>query len=507
MKTPMKKEQGAILVMGALILVILIGIAAYALDLGRLYVLRAEMQNAVDAAAISAASELDGEAGARDRAMLAANQEILNHLAHFSKQSELLQDLQAEDFTFYSWIGSKSDPSEKPSDCSETEVGKCDATGDDDASYVKINLQPEGADDSYYTVDLFFLPVLSLVTSEPVATTASTRVAALAGSHLNVCDFPPVFICDPTEGGGSDLIPGQQVVLHEQGPGAPWGPGTFGWLHPYDEELDKNDDPLDDGLNSTKLLAHRLGSRYAEKCTSTLEVRGGQIANWPRWALNTRFGIYKRPEYRNQFFLAAPNIVEYPRDDNLTLKADGECEAEPAERFGNGDWNVTECHPDLTQDDQQPSTFSRGDYRSKYHTDVDDYPVSLLNSGSRFEHYNWELSSSGSLPDNNMSNIHDDEKDRIRNGDPSLLNPPIYYDEFDVYKRRELFVGVVACAAHDVKANSVININDVGVRFMRFFLTEQVPKSSEGIRIYAEFIEQVGEDEDEHFKNIIQLYE
>ncbi|MDX1351864.1 MAG: pilus assembly protein TadG-related protein, partial [Thiomicrorhabdus sp.] len=172
----MKKEQGAILVMGAFILTILIGIAAFALDLGRLYVLRAEMQNAVDAAAISAASELNGEAGARDRAMAAASQEVLGHLAHFSKQSELLDNLQPENFTFYTWIGSNSDASEQPSDCNKTADGKCLASGDDDASYVEVRLEPTG--DGPYTIDLFFLPVLQLMTTEPVASTASTQVKA-----------------------------------------------------------------------------------------------------------------------------------------------------------------------------------------------------------------------------------------------------------------------------------------------------------------------------------------
>ena len=86
MKAPIQKVRGAILVMAALILVILIGIAAFSLDLGRLYVLQTEMQNAVDAAVLSAAVELDGESGALDRARTAANQEMLNHLAHFSKK-------------------------------------------------------------------------------------------------------------------------------------------------------------------------------------------------------------------------------------------------------------------------------------------------------------------------------------------------------------------------------------------------------------------------------------
>ena len=93
MKRSIQKVRGAILVMAALILILLIGVAAFALDLGRLFVLHTEMQNAVDSAVLSAAAELDGETDSPDalvRAKSAANQEMLNHLAHFSKQDQLL---------------------------------------------------------------------------------------------------------------------------------------------------------------------------------------------------------------------------------------------------------------------------------------------------------------------------------------------------------------------------------------------------------------------------------
>ena len=91
MKRPIQKVRGAILVMAALMLALLIGIAALSLDVGRLFVLHTEMQNAVDSAVLSAAVELDGELDAFDSAKSAANQEMLNHLSHFSNQDALLQ--------------------------------------------------------------------------------------------------------------------------------------------------------------------------------------------------------------------------------------------------------------------------------------------------------------------------------------------------------------------------------------------------------------------------------
>ena len=70
------KQRGAILVMSVLFLVVLIGFAALALDFGRLYVLRSQMQNAADTAVLAAAAELDGQLGARQRAVNAAQLRI-----------------------------------------------------------------------------------------------------------------------------------------------------------------------------------------------------------------------------------------------------------------------------------------------------------------------------------------------------------------------------------------------------------------------------------------------
>ena len=56
MRMQPEKERGAILIMTAIFSVVLIGIAALALDAGRLFVQHSEMQNAADAAALAAAA-------------------------------------------------------------------------------------------------------------------------------------------------------------------------------------------------------------------------------------------------------------------------------------------------------------------------------------------------------------------------------------------------------------------------------------------------------------------
>ena len=518
MLRPMQKIRGAILIMAALVMALLIGIAAFALDLGRLFVLHTEMQNAVDAAVLSAAAELDGETDSPDaivRAKTAANQEMLNHLAHFSKQAKLLKDLDDESvsgpgvpdvFTFYSWIGGKYDLTDPPSGCLLDADGRCQTASAYDASYVQIKLDPAllsgGNIDARYDIDLYFLPVLSLFGID-TSTTASTQVVALAGSHqAAVCNYPPMIICDPSEG-GPPLIPGENVLLKAHGPGVSWGPGTFGWLIPGHVD----DDPYDDGLSGNQLLAHRLGSIYGAECGDPIvEVNPGEKQNWPRWGLNTRFGIYKNMD-ENETFPSAPNIIDYPRDDLLTDDSGTPCEKSD-ERFGGGIWTASECN---TAPNKQPSTFSKDDFDSAFHGAS--VPVT-----TRDEYYRWELEPLNSLAVNTIADadLEADEKNcpdgegdncRILNGQP--FPSADYVDDDDSDKRRELFVAAVACVEIDIKSNSVININEVEGKWMRFFLTEHIASPSDRVDILAEFIEIVDKrkDDEEHFKKVIQLYD
>ena len=58
--TDRKKERGAILYIVAASLVVLIGFAGFAIDLGMLYNVKTDLQNATDAAALAGAWQLDG---------------------------------------------------------------------------------------------------------------------------------------------------------------------------------------------------------------------------------------------------------------------------------------------------------------------------------------------------------------------------------------------------------------------------------------------------------------
>ena len=115
-KARKKHQEGAFLVMIILMLVVLLGFAALVIDVGRLLILRTEMQHAVDAAALAAAVELDQSDQAIVNAKKAARIAITD-TSHFARVQALLGDAALPDdaFTFYCVIGTNSDiPDDAP---------------------------------------------------------------------------------------------------------------------------------------------------------------------------------------------------------------------------------------------------------------------------------------------------------------------------------------------------------------------------------------------------------
>lgn len=63
-----QKQRGAVAIMVGLSIAVLIGMIGLALDLGRMFVIKTELQNTADACALAAAKELDGKTNAKARA-------------------------------------------------------------------------------------------------------------------------------------------------------------------------------------------------------------------------------------------------------------------------------------------------------------------------------------------------------------------------------------------------------------------------------------------------------
>src|SRR5258705_3190035 len=68
-----RNERGSIVIMTALSMLLLLLMVGLCIDVSRIYVVRAELQNAADAAALTAAAQLNGGDGGIDDAVARAN--------------------------------------------------------------------------------------------------------------------------------------------------------------------------------------------------------------------------------------------------------------------------------------------------------------------------------------------------------------------------------------------------------------------------------------------------
>lgn len=400
------KQSGIYLVIVAIILVALISLSALALDVGRLLVLKNEMQMAVDAATLAAARELDGNANAIIDARKAAR-EVLAHNSHFAQNTELLsaEALPDEAFTFYCKISNSDafannclnpqpDPLKQPVD-----VASADA--DVEATYVQIEMNPafgeDGSAKDHFTIDLFFLPILRIMLSPAVADESSLIARALAGPSDVTCNFPPLAVCDPFEGVGSsplfrDVMQGGEHMLIKLKKGAnQWTKGNYGLLSVRNE-----DGSFSAGANA---IGEYLADPSFVGCQGAVQTAPGQKLNKVNDAIETRFGDYTPPFTLNSggqspesLWPPDVNITEYvvPDPDDVTntlIALDDEHhpnsegpDADGDDRFGNGVWDA-EAYWDL-----------------KYGTptDVDNLPVELVDA-SRYEVYLYEVEEDGAV--------------------------------------------------------------------------------------------------------------
>ncbi len=461
------RQRGAYLVMMALLLVVLVAVAALVLDIGRVLVLRSDMQAAADAAALAAAAELDGRADARERARGAARS-LLSHEGRFARVRDLLdeQGLPDEAFSFYCVIGSRFDPDDSEPGftqyCTGAQVPgeprKYFSTSGADTNYVRVSLDASMAGGGRYMADLFFLPVLAVI-GEETATEVGLMARALAGRSHIFCNYPPMAICDPFEGTGDRfrerMTPGGHVIMKQMGANQ-WTPGNFGFLQPP---------PAGPGAPS---VARFLADEGQLGCTPpTFTTQTGGMTQQTRRGVNTRFDQYEGPphEFNPARYPPAPNISAYPLDQTT----------EPGDaRFGRGDWNFEQ----YWQQNHPPGSVPPSGW-------------SNLAPPTRWDVYNWEINHDA-IPEGGQPT-------------PEHLYTGDYPPPESVAERRLLHVAVLSCQALGLtggKSSGVIFEPD---GFAKIFLTSPVDTSPDA-EIHGEYVGWAGRD-DKEIQVDIQLYE
>jgi len=465
----MKSQKGAYLAFMALLMAALVGLGAFSLDLGRLFVLRSEMQNAADSAALAAAFELNYTTGARARAEASARYS-LTHRSKFAETDELLGSLITVEF--FCAIGSEFDPdsSEIGSFCTNGYVnGRSIAATDVEARYVRVSMMPS-AEDRSYSLGFLFAPVLD---ASAEGRRTSLSASATAGRNFFICGFSHMMMCNPFETSSRDLRDeietGQQFILNQQGNS--WSPGNFGFLQPPSQSS---------GGGAGAVGEYLADERSAECARAVFTTATGAMTQTVSSALNTRFDLYAPPSPFNRpdapsRWPPAPNVISYPRDQ--TWRAEDS-------RYGYGDWN-------------------RAAYFSTYH----DWQLYPRPPGwaemTRWEVYNWEINEN-KLP--SKSPLRPAETDTTYDGipDPDHLYMGVYPPARSVAERRLVAVAVINCLAHNISGNTTFPLVPPE-GFAKLFLTESVANPPD-VMVLAEYVSWT-EGSDTNYHIDIQLYE
>lgn len=263
-----RHRKGAVAVYVALLLPVLMGGAVVGIDAARLFGLQTSLQQGADALALAAAAELDRRPSALERAAKA--------LADLVANEQRFEASGAADIT----LSGVRYLSGLPSDDS-LPIGSSYETDDPAlARFVEVTVTP-GTLRTLFPVDM--------LGGDRLATTGAT---AVAGFDTAVCNFTPMFICNPYEGTGTSLFEAakdpavkRRLIGLRQigGSSSQYAPGNYGFLQP----------PTNPGANALRdmLAVVRPPACFLQ---SGVLLRPGFVAT-ARDAINVRFDLYAGP--------------------------------------------------------------------------------------------------------------------------------------------------------------------------------------------------------------------
>lgn len=204
-------RSGAVAVTYALALTALVAISGVGFDYARMATMDSELQSAADEAALAAATQLDGRAGAITRAQTAVTSYFANSGSAVVNRTLLANDgagtaITAVTFTFYESFNS------------DTDTFGAATTVATAAKVVKVGINARTA---FYA----FTPIVGAFSS------GGMTAEAVAGLQAGTCKLPPLMICGPN--GTTDFPTTADIgtgLLMKVGPAGQWFPGNFGYV-------------------------------------------------------------------------------------------------------------------------------------------------------------------------------------------------------------------------------------------------------------------------------------
>ena len=281
-----KSPDGAVAPTVALSLFALIAAGGVAFDYARLASMDTELQSAADQAALAAASQLDGEPGACERAVAAAQGLVANDTLMANEEGSsraitiadpgVCQDGEPDEGEEDEDAGDITFDADAPIRFWQDAAKTTAATDDTNAKFVEVDVTPRTA---FYMLT----PLVGAFSSGAIGATA------FAGMGEAYCKTPPVMICNPQETGTNKEFDAAGLagkglrLVSVGGSTGGWAPGNFGYL-------DTNG-----GSNGVPGLREALGwSVPPGNCIAANGVDTKPGANTTVTdAINTHFDIYQ----------------------------------------------------------------------------------------------------------------------------------------------------------------------------------------------------------------------
>jgi Flp pilus assembly protein TadG len=279
-RTLLIRQQGAVIVTVCMLLLFLVGFMGIALDFGKLFVVKGELQTALDSCALAAAQELDLQPTAITRATSAGKTAGNLNRVHFQSAS---------------WSGKgqlvDTDITFKAPDYSST-------TDPTVAQYVECQ-------HTHPAVQLWLLRALGAFSSDTTLYPGTLNVAASAvatrAHGQTTCPIPVTMKpreCSPgvaCTGPNYGMVPGEWVTLLTSQSAIPGG--YIGWANL-------------DGSNSASETVAEMNGKCGTRVDDVLGTPGTQTNISEPW--NYRFGIYKKaPDFSTDPSYMRPDLSGY----------------------------------------------------------------------------------------------------------------------------------------------------------------------------------------------------
>lgn len=269
-----RRQGGGVAITVALTMLVLMGFLAMAIDLGRMYVVKTELQNAADACALAAAFELDGSP---DALLRAENAGIL--------------------------VGSRNDIDFQgaPLSIGAADIKFSTALSSPAGDNSEYRTRAEGAPaDSRYVMCTTTLPSLQMTAASVIGigpqTIRGQAVATLAPSQTS-CALP-MGLCTKGPAPSFGLNPGDWMQgKFDAGGGST---GSFNWI---------DFTPPQGG--QSELSAMLTGTGTCNTGSGTPVGQSGVLGNAAAKAWNSRFGIYQNGSGNPQPGTAPPDYSGY----------------------------------------------------------------------------------------------------------------------------------------------------------------------------------------------------